>query len=348
MRSYEIHPSFRLNGKKMTQDQLSHLAFDLIQDGEPYQQDLGKLFLQWFDHNKTIELTTSGTTGEAKGILIKKKAMLHSARATADFFKLAAGDRALLCLSTRYIGGKMMVIRALSLGLELDVVPPSSTPLLGNTQPYDFVAMVPLQVENSIAELARVKTVIIGGAQVNSALAAQLENLDTAVFETYGMTETVSHIAAKKIGESAFTVLPHVHIYADERGCLVINAPKVSDDILVTNDLVNMVNDHQFQWLGRIDNVINSGGVKLFPEQIEAKLVPHIPSRFFVIGQKDEKWGEKLILVIESEPYQLHPDAFKALSKFETPKEILFTAKIEETVTGKILRKQTLANLVAL
>ncbi len=347
MKSYEIHPNFRLNGKKMTQDQLSHLAFDLIQDGEPYQQDLGKLFQQWFDQNKTMELTTSGTTGEAKGIQIKKKTMINSARATADFFKLAAGDRALLCLSTKYIGGKMMVIRALTLGLELDVVAPSSTPLLNNKEMYDFVAMVPMQVENSIAELDKVKTVIIGGAKVNANLAKQLQGLNTAVFETYGMTETVSHIAAKKIGEPYFTVLPHVHIYADERGCLVINAPKVSDGILVTNDLVEVVNDHQFQWLGRIDNVINSGGIKLFPEQIEAKLIAYIPSRFFVIGQEDEKLGERLILVIESEPYEFNEDAFKTLGKFEKPKKILFTSKIEETATGKLLRKQTLQNLAA-
>lgn len=345
MKSYEIHPNFRLNGKKMTQDQLSHMAFDLIQDGEPYQQDLGKLFLQWFDQNKTIELTTSGTTGDAKGLKIKKKAMVNSAKATADFFNLIPGDRALLCLSTKYIGGKMMVIRALTLGLELDVVSPSATPLLNNVENYDFVAMVPMQVENSISELDKVKTVIIGGAQVNSKLAKKLIDLDTAVYETYGMTETVSHIAAKKIGDPYFTVLPKVNIYADERGCLVINAPKVSDDILVTNDLVEVVNDHQFQWLGRIDNVVNSGGIKLFPEQIEAKLIAYIPSRFFVIGQKDEKLGERLILVIESEPYAVQEDIFNGLGKYEKPKEILFTSKIEETVTGKILRKQTLLSL---
>ncbi len=345
MKSYEIHPNFRLNGKKMTQDQLCHLAFDLIQDGEPYQKDLGQLILQWFDFNKSIILMTSGTTGEAKGISIKKKAMVNSAKATGAYFNLMPGDRALLCLSTRYIGGKMMVIRALTLGLELDVVAPSSAPLLNNKEIYDFVAMVPLQVENSLEELYKVKTIIIGGAQVNSKLAEKLKTLDTAVFETYGMTETVSHIAAKKIGEPYFTVLPKVNIYADERGCLVINAPKVAEEVLVTNDLVEVISDHEFKWLGRIDNVVNSGGIKLFPEQIESKLVGYIPSRFFVIGKKDEKLGEKLILVIESEPYTLQEDLFNSLSKYEKPKEVFFVEKIEETVTGKMLRKQTMLSL---
>jgi len=240
MRSFEIHPGFRINDKRMNVEQLCHMAFNLIKDGEPYQKDLGELLLQLFDNKKYVVLRTSGTTGEPKEIKIRKKAMYNSAKATGKFFKLIAGDRALLCLPTRYIGGKMMVVRSIVLGLELDIVEPSSRPLQGNTKIYDFVPMVPMQVEESLDELKNIKKIIIGGAQVNSALAVKLKTVNTEVYETYGMTETVSHIAAKTIQETSFRLLPGVKAFLDDRSCLVIDAPKIANELIITNDVVEM------------------------------------------------------------------------------------------------------------
>ena len=341
-RKISIHPDFKLNGRSYSQDAICELAITLIKDGEPHEKDFGNLILQWFDENDYISLMTSGTTGAPKEIKLAKQAMNASALATGEFFKLKPKDKALLCLPTRYIAGKMMFIRAIVLGLELDVVNPTKDPLKNNNKVYDFVAMVPLQVQNSITQIEQCKTVIVGGAKLNDTVKNMLENMLVDVYETYGMTETITHIAAKKITEKYFTVLPHANISTDKRGCLVIEAPLVSDFLIVTNDLIEMPNEIQFKWLGRFDNIINSGGVKLVPEIIEQKLSEYIPYRFFVIGKNDENLGEKLVLVIEHDPYTLVPEALESLEKYEKPKEIIFTKNFKETPTGKILRRDTL------
>lgn len=337
-----IHPDFKLNGHSHTKDSICELAITLIRDGEPHEQDLGNLILQWFDEEKYIVLMTSGTTGAPKEIKISKEAMEASALATGEFFKLQPKDKALLCLPARYIAGKMMFVRAIILGLELDYVNPTKEPLKNNSKIYDFVAMVPLQVQNSITQIEQCKTLIVGGAKLSDTVKEMLRNMLIDVYETYGMTETITHIAAKKIDEKYFTVLPHANISVDERGCLVIEAPLVSNFLVVTNDLVEMPNDIQFRWLGRFDNLINSGGVKLVPEIIEQKLSEYIPYRFYVMGMNDETLGEKLVLVIEHEAYTLVPEAFDSLDKFERPKEIIFISKFKETPTGKIMRKESL------
>jgi o-succinylbenzoate---CoA ligase len=202
--------------------------------------------------------------------------------------------------------------------------------------------MVPMQVQNSIEALGNVKKLIIGGAKIDTTLEAKLLPLKTEIYETYGMTETITHIAAKKIGENVFTVLPNVKIAQDDRGCLVITVPAISDEPIVTNDLVEIIRENQFIFLGRIDNVINSGGVKLIPEQIEAKLIEKIDSRFFVTGLPDPVLGEKLILVIEGEKQNFASDFFDVLDKFEKPKEIVFVPKFKENENGKLLRKPSL------
>jgi len=337
-----IHPDFKLNGHAHTKDSICELAITLIRDGEPHEQDLGNLILQWFDEEKHIVLMTSGTTGTPKEIKIGKEAMEASALATGEFFKLQPKDKALLCLPARYIAGKMMFVRAVILGLELDYVNPTKDPLKNTSKIYDFVAMVPLQVQHSITQIEQCKILIVGGAKLNDTVKEMLNGMLVDVYETYGMTETITHIAAKKINEKYFTVLPHANISVDERGCLVIEAPLVSNFLVVTNDLVEMPNDIQFRWLGRYDNIVNSGGVKLVPELIEQKLSEYIPYRFYVIGKNDEELGEKLLLVIENSPYTLVPEAFGSLEKFEKPKEIIFVSKFKETPTGKIMRKETL------
>jgi O-succinylbenzoic acid--CoA ligase len=268
--------------------------------------------------------------------------MVNSAIATGDFFDLKPGNSALQCLPVKYVAGKMMLVRAMILGLDLEFVAPSSHPMRNNEIDFDFVAMVPLQAQNSIQELQKVKKLIIGGAAVNKTLEKQLLKLKTEVYETYGMTETITHIAARKLGEKAFTVLPDVTVSYDDRNCLVIHAPKISDEVIITNDIVELVNENQFIFLGRIDNVINSGGIKLIPEQIENKLMSKIQQRFFISSKSDDELGEKLILVVEGDKVEFEHTIYEDLDKYEKPKEILFIPKFKETATGKIMRKETL------
>ncbi|MFH6967800.1 AMP-binding protein [Flavobacterium sp. FlaQc-28] len=337
-----VHNYFKLDGYHLNAADLCQIGYSFIKEGDAYERSIGEFFLDWFDHKDYIEMTTSGTTGLPKLVRLEKQAMIQSALATGDFFGLKPGDKALLCLPTQFIAGKMMLVRSLILGLELDVVVPSTEPLAYNNKQYDFVAMVPLQVQNSIEKLKNIKKLIIGGAKIDSSLEEKLLPLKTEIYETYGMTETITHIAAKRVGESVFSILPNVKIEKDDRGCLVIYVSSISDEPIVTNDLVDLVNENQFSFLGRFDNVINSGGVKLIPEQIEAKLTGKINSRFFVTGVPDTTLGEKLILVIEGEKQDFGPDFFDVLGKFEKPKEIVFVPKFKENENGKLLRKPSL------
>ncbi|OXB05464.1 O-succinylbenzoic acid--CoA ligase [Flavobacterium plurextorum] len=337
-----VHNYFKLDGYHLNAADLCQIGYSFIKESDAYERSIGEFFLDWFDHKDYIEMTTSGTTGLPKLVRLEKQAMIQSALATGDFFGLKPGDKALLCLPTQFIAGKMMLVRSLILGLELDVVVPSTEPLAYNKKQYDFVAMVPLQVQNSIGKLKNIKKLIIGGAKIDSSLEEKLLPLKTEIYETYGMTETITHIAAKRVGESVFSILPNVKIEKDDRGCLIIYVSSISNEPIVTNDLVDLVNENQFSFLGRFDNVINSGGVKLIPEQIEAKLAGKINSRFFVTGVPDTTLGEKLILVIEGEKQDFAPDFFDVLGKFEKPKEIVFVPKFKENENGKLLRKPSL------
>jgi o-succinylbenzoate---CoA ligase len=337
-----VHNLFKLNGHHYNREELLHIGYCYIKEGEPFEKLVGEFFMDWFDENDFMNFQTSGTTGKPKIIKIYKQAMVNSALATGDYFELSPGNKTLHCLPVEYIAGKMMFVRAIILGLDLNFVTPNSHPLLKNETKYDFAAMVPLQAQNSLKELLLVKKMIIGGAKMNPKLEKSLSKLPINVFETYGMTETITHIAAKKIGENDFTVLPNVTISYDDKNCLVIHAPRISDEVIVTNDLVELINENQFKFLGRYDNVVNSGGIKLIPEQIENKLFDKINSRFFVIGKPDEKLGEKLVLVIESEKYDFDESIFELLDKYEKPKDIIFVKSFKETDNGKILRKESI------
>jgi O-succinylbenzoic acid--CoA ligase len=260
---------------------------------------------------------------------------------------LQPGDTMLHCLPTNYVAGKMMFVRSFILGLEMKFVEPSSDPLNNIDEKFDFCAMVPLQAKNSLEKLkaGKIKKLIIGGVKVHKALEKELVKLPMEIYETYGMTETITHIAAKKIGEKAFTVLPNVKIYTDERKCLVIKAKNISNDEIVTNDIVNLISDKQFSWKGRYDNIINSGGVKLMPETIEDKLSTLIPRRYFVSGQADETLGEKVVLYVEGENLAIEDTVFDVLDKFEKPKDVIFIPKFKETATGKIMRRESLESV---
>lgn len=340
-----VHNRFKLNGAHLNKQDLCSLSYALIKEGDVFEKSIGDFLLDWFDQKNYIDLQTSGTTGVPKLIRMDKQNMVNSAVATGDFFDLQPGDTALYCLPTRYIAGKMMLIRSFILGLEIDFVAPSSHPLDKNTKRYDFVAMVPLQAQNSLKELKNVKKLIVGGAKMSKTLEKSLLKVPTAVYETYGMTETITHIAAKKVGAKAFSILPNIMISQNENNCLVIDAPKITDAPIITNDLVDLINDHQFVFLGRIDNVVNSGGIKLIPEQIEEKLSVNISARFFVGGIPDADLGEKLVLVIEGEKMTLSEHLYDGLDKYQKPKAIYYISKFVETDNGKIKRKEMLQSL---
>lgn len=342
--TYEnVHNQFKLNGFQLDKDDLCRVAYSFIKEGEDFEKPVGDFLLDWFDSKNYIEMQTSGSTGTPKIIKVDKQAMVNSALATGDFFGLHAGNRALQCLPVKYVAGKMMLIRSIILGLDLDYVAPSSHPMEGLEEKYDFVAMVPMQAQNSLKELKNVKKLIVGGARISASLEKELMKLPTQVYETYGMTETITHIAAKRVGEKIFTVLPNVTISYDDRNCLVIHAPNIiAEETVITNDLVELVNENQFKFLGRIDNVINSGGVKIIPEQVEQKLDGRIDRRFFIASKEDKELGEKVVLVVEGAAIEIDPATFDVLDKYEHPREIIFIPKFKETENGKFLRNASL------
>lgn len=355
-----LHNTFKINSKSITSEQLQEYSFQLLNSDECFLKDIGAFLLSWTDTSNTIKVHTSGSTGKPKEIQLLKKHMVNSAIATGAFFNCNTKTKALLCLSANYIAGKMMLVRAMVLGWNIHLVPPSKTPLRATDEVFDFAAMVPMQVESSLKDLHKIKQLIIGGAPVSNSLCRQLQNIDTTCYATYGMTETITHIAVKRLNNfiphmsndnnaSYYYTLPNVLLSQDQRDCLVINAPKVSNEQVVTNDMVKLHSDTSFEWLGRYDNIINSGGVKLFPEQIEEKLSQVIKLPFFISSLPDETLGQKLILVVESmgEASFSKSDLKKVgLSSYQIPKSIYYLPEFVRTVTGKVQRHQTLALLV--
>ncbi|SDB40816.1 O-succinylbenzoic acid--CoA ligase [Flavobacteriaceae bacterium MAR_2010_188] len=345
----KIHLKFKLNGFHYDTEQLKDAAYSFVKEGDPYEKSIGDFLLDWMDSNETIKLYTSGSTGPKKAIQISKLSMVNSAIATGDHFKITPGDTALLCLPVDYIAGKMMLVRAMILGLEIEIIEPEALVVFDYEKKYDFCAMVPLQLRKSQDRIQNIKTLIVGGASITSDVKKAVQNLETCIFETYGMTETVSHIAVKQINGEAkskyFTLLPGITISQDDRNCLVIDAPDLRDEKIITNDIVEIHSPTEFQIVGRFDNMINSGGVNLFPEQIESKLQKRIDQRFIISSLEDEELGDKLILVVEGKPGCIDESVFEKLSKFETPREIFYVDKFVETKSRKIQRAQTLAKI---
>jgi O-succinylbenzoic acid--CoA ligase len=336
-----VHNHFKLNGYHLTKEDLCRVAYSFIKEGEDFEQSVGDFLLDWFDDKSYIDMFTSGSTGEPKTIRVEKDAMVKSAIATGDFFGLEPGNRVLHCLPTNYVAGKMMFVRSFILGLDMDFVAPSSNPLEHNDEKYDFCAMVPLQAKNALKKLTNIKKIIIGGVKIHKSLEQELVKLPIQIYETYGMTETITHIAAKKVGVEAFTTLPHVTVSVNENQCLEIVAKNIGNEKIVTNDIVKLISDTQFIWLGRFDYVINSGGIKIMPEQVESKLSTLIPRRYFVNGVPDDTLGERVVLYVEGEPMDIDHSLFDVLDKYEKPKEIVFIPKFKETATGKIMREES-------
>jgi len=344
-----IHPFFKLNGQSFNTSELYEFAKDLEKSGVHYEINIGIFLQQWLDEKDSVLVKTSGSTGAPKEIQLSKQQMINSAKATGVFFKLPEKTTALLCLPSNFIAGKMMLVRAMVLGWDLHIVAPEKDAITQYDNDYDFVAMVPYQVHHSLKSLDKIKKLIIGGGAISEKLNQELQDVNTEVFATYGMTETITHIAVRRINGLAktneYTALPNVKFSLNEKDCLVINAPEVSNEEVITNDMVQLNSPTTFEYLGRIDNVINSGGVKLFPEQIEAKLSPHINCSFIIASENDEVLGERVILILENESNDISStisETFQYLNLYERPKKIYTFSKFPFTETGKIKRSEVI------
>ena len=349
--------------KKFTWDGVSFDSEQGIKDfvADNYAE-LTDFIDEWFGEAGEIHMKTSGSTGKPKDIVLHREHMINSARATSTYFELESGSRALLCLPLGYIAGRMMLVRSMVMGWQLDVISPSATPKIPKNRAYDFSAMVPLQLYNSYQRLNQIKVLIVGGGAVSESFFDQIAGLDTKLYATYGMTETITHIAVGPLNIAAgqeekeliFTALPGVHLSTDERKCLKIDAPHICDNELITNDIVDLLTTDSFKWIARYDHVINSGGVKLIPEIIESKYKNLIDTDFFVFGLPDQTLGERLVLIIESEEsktllsklHQLHDEIDNSVPKYEIPKEIFFTNTFIRTKTGKVNRSLTVKNML--
>jgi O-succinylbenzoic acid--CoA ligase len=324
------------------------ISFQGSSDDAAYKQVLRFLVL-WNDASSLIQVQTSGSTGTPKTLNIPKSWMEESARRTLSQLGIPYGSKALLCISPFHIGGMMMIVRSIVHRMKLTVLPPSSMPL--TEESFDFTAMVPLQVQTLLKEqkdLEKYGTLIIGGAPISHSLEADLQKRKHPVFATFGMTETVSNIALRRLNgydtDAYFHCHPGISVSQEHDGRLKIRIPYMDDLELVTNDLVEVINESTFLWKGRADGVINSGAVKLIPELIESKLSKVIPNEFFISSKADESLGQSLILVLESPEIKasLIKDLQQVLSSYERPKAIYICDEFERTATGKILKAASL------
>lgn len=317
---------------------------------------------EWLSGKESFTQHTSGSTGKPKLISLNRQQMLASAKATGAFFKTDSNSKLLCCLNPGYIAGKMMLVRAMVWNCPVLLVEASSDPLTATPKEFepDFAAMVPLQVQTILEDdtsskrLQKIKHLLIGGAPISGQLKQKLTEKNVNTWQTYGMTETVSHIALAKITlkNLHYHTLPGVQIGKDSRGALWVKGSMSADEKIQTNDLVDMDSENTFYWLGRTDFVINSGGIKLHPEQLESRIELPVQKiypgcSFFLTGKADDKLGEKLILLIESSDDSqekvklLHEELKNSLNRFEMPKEIHLSKKFSMTPNGKIDRAKT-------
>jgi O-succinylbenzoic acid--CoA ligase len=347
--------TIRLNGATYNRSNFEQLHFaDESQDS--WCNAIYHFLQNWFDDSDFILAHTSGSTGKPKSIQLSKQSMVNSARMTNQFFGLYAESVALLCLPASYIAGKMMLVRALVSGFNLLTVEPSANPFENLHTFVDFTAITPYQLFHSAESLRKVSVhkIIVGGSPVTSKLEQLSENIPSELYETYGMTETCSHIALRRFNgkdkSDCFTILEGVTIRQDERECLVIKAPHLLKEDIQTNDVVELIGKDSFRWLGRADSAINSGGIKIHPEQVEKKLEGVIPSSYFISSIPDDVLENKVVLVIESEKYTLEQEQLlkasleSLLTKYELPKQIFYIPVFSYSSSNKVLRNATLDN----
>ena len=350
-----------INGRKVSYQDIKKKSFSALSE---YENKVLDFCSEWLNEKNDFAIHTSGSTGFPKQIKITRDQMQKSAAMTARALKLQAGYKSLLCLNAEFIAGMMMIVRSFEMGMEMYIVPPSSNPLqtFSPDTRFDFTALVPLQLQTILEVcpdkkiiLDHMKGILIGGAGISIPLEHKIQDISAPVYHTFGMTETISHIALKKLNgpdkENCFTAFDDVILTKDERGCLVIVSP-LTEYPVITNDIILFENIKQFKWIGRSDNVINSAGMKIFPEKIEGEITSifyelNIQNRFFIFGKSDPKFGKVVTLAIEGSAFaddvteEIKTQFNKKLTRYDMPKEIIYFEKFRETATGKIDRKKT-------
>lgn len=343
--------SLLLEGVRYTANDLHLLKTKAVGASDSSTGQMLYDFLQeWFTESPWMTVHTSGSTGKPKKIRISKDKMMQSARLTCEFLNLQIGDTALLCMNLRYIGAMMVVVRSLVAGLNLIIRPASGHPLADMKQPLRFAAMVPLQVYNTLQvpeekeRLRQTDVLIIGGGAIDEALEAEIRNLPGAIYSTYGMTETLSHIALRHLNgvlaSERYYPFASVELSLSSENTLVIKAPLVCDDILQTNDIAHIYPDGSFTILGRKDNVINSGGIKIQAEEIEKILRPYIPVPFVITSVPDQRLGQAVTLLLEGQPdiEEIEDKLQSILEPYHRPKYVLYTDCIPQAGNGKMNR----------
>lgn len=334
---------------------------------DPYFAKVVRLAEDWLNGKDQFRITTSGSTGTPKAITIHRKQILASIYGTARAFDLYEGTRALCCLNPDYIAGMMMIFRAMELSWTLSITQPTSDPIekAGNDAVFNFTPLVPMQLEQLIEKyppdtIARLGKILLGGGPVSETLTHRIQQLENPTYIGYGMTETVSHVALKRVNGPAFyndaySLLPDIEAGVDERGCLWLTGQVTDHKRLQTNDLVEFHAPDQFTWLGRIDNVINSGGIKIALDELD-RIIEHelltsgTRSEFFSWHLPDPKLGQKLILVINQE-YPI-PELESVLLKirnkvhpYKIPKSVYFVKHFVRLPTGKLDKSTTAAQI---
>ncbi len=302
---------------------------------------------EWNNGTPHITAHTSGSTGEPKPIRLLKSDMRASARATIRFFGITPDSTLCLPLSPDYIAGKMQIVRSLEANCSLLVLPPSNSPLATLSDiSVDLLPIVPSQIPGLLKSVRRnrIKNVIVGGAPISPEAEAALREAYPDSYATYGMTETCSHVALRRLGDEHFKALPGFEFSTDSRGCLVIQSSTLSFGTLTTNDIVDLSDAKAFRWLGRFDNVINSGGLKIFPEEIERAIAPLFPtgSLFYVTSRPSPQWGEEAVIVTDA--CDLPDDILQRMRTLlparKVPKDVIYVDEIPLTASKKIIRKK--------
>ena len=342
-----------LNGRKISFEQIREKSIEHLSS---YEQKVIDFYTQWLCEQSSFELSTSGSTGVPKKITLSRIQLIESATQTINFLNLKPGETMLTCLNCQYIAGIMMLVRGLVGEMENHVVTPSSSPLENFHYKIDFTALVPLQLQeilhHSKEHITKIKKIIIGGAPIPKTLEEIIHLLPEEItcYQTFGMTETVSHFAMRNISkkENHYTTLSDVQIDISDENCLMVWTP-VTKKWIQTNDIVELCDQNTFKWLGRKDHVINSGGIKLFPESIESEISSFFQENRFIISSEPHPiLGEQLILILEKDldRTQLKELIFslkKNLPKYWKPKKIYATHDaFEETSSGKLDRINTL------
>ncbi len=358
-----------LNGKKFYYDEIANYSFRNSIPLNGYETKTLEFCRSWLNGIQEFPIQTSGSTGTPKTISLSRQQLEASARRTIKLLNLQKGDTTLVCLNTEYIAGMMMLARGFMADLQMIIVEPIGNPitLVDRDVNIAFASFVPMQLQtilyespDALSQLNNMKGILVGGAPVSPNLQRELQRIKAPIYHTYGMTETASHIALRRLnGPDAadyYNVLDGIEVGLDKRGCLTIKGDVTNDELLATNDIVELLTSRRFKWIGRVDNIINSGGVKVQVEKVELAIAEAFADitdspRFFIAPQPDELLGDKVVLILEGKPFSKEEEAKlmdklrNMLRKFEVPKDIYYSPAFSETSSGKLSRQRTLQKL---